>query len=393
MNYSTNDAKMKKSLITIVLLIIISTTFYTCKKADEIVDPGPQFSMDKFEQNIIDGINAGGDSPVAWGYTISQNGTLERSEAFGDARTADDGQMDFTVNKEINVASISKFYTAIAAMQLLDANNLTIDSLIGRWLPQSWSRGPGVNNLTFKDLLKHRSGLESINSNFDSTLSYEGLRSCIQTGVVNPKNRQYLNVNFALFRVLIPSLWSALPDSPSIDIESDGNTQFMYLLYLQENIFDRLDLPLVGCFPEDRQTSTLYYNVNDPAGNVSGTYYNDWNPICGGGGYFMTLMEMAKVNAYFEHTEVLVTEEQREVIKNHRLGLDLGFSSLETYGKYYGKNGSIVNGIGQGVYGQIAIFPYNGIDCVVIMNTQGVTLEGTDFIGEMIYRAYNDAWE
>lgn len=381
-----------KNLIPFVLLVITITLFSSCEEELGLINPGPTFNMDKFEQNLINAVNAGGDSPVAWAYTISQNGTLARSKAFGNARISIDGQMGFTLNKEINIASISKFYTAIAAMQLLDVNGLTIDSKIISWLPASWVKGPGVNNLTFKDLLKHQSGLQSINSNFDSTLSYSGLQSCIQTGVVNAKTRNYLNVNFALFRVLIPSLWSALPGSPAINIENDANTQFMYLLYMQENIFDRLDLPLVGCMPEDRQSSTLYYNVNDPAGNNAGAYYGEWNSKSGGGGYFMTPLEMAKVNAYFEHTEVLISKELRDIMKEHRIGMDSQVASIEEYGKYYGKNGSISNGAGQGVLGQIAIFPYNGVDCVVIMNTQGVTLQNNT-IGLMIYNAYNDAWE
>lgn len=365
-----------------------------CSKKE--INAPERFDIDAFEQNLIDYVNWGNDQPIGWAYTISQQGQLKRSNAYGLARLPIDGQQDFTVNKEINVASISKFYTAIAALQLIEANGLTIDSKIASWLPASWTKGPGVNNLTFKDLLKHESGLQSTNSNFDNTLGYEGLKTCIQTGVVNAKTRNYLNVNFALFRVLIPSLWKPLSDN-AIDVENDANTQFMYLLYLQENIFDRIDLPLVGCTPEAWEDATLYYNVNDFASNTAGVYYSSWNNKCGGGGYFMSPMEMAKVNAYFEHTDVLLSNDMKQVMKTHRLGLDSAPSaSLEIHGKYYGKNGSISNGNGQGILGQIAMFPINGVDCVVIMNTQGVTLRddnNNNSLSRMIYKAYNDAWK
>ena len=243
----------------------------------------------------------------------------------------------------------------------------------------------------------HRSGLSSVNSNFDSTLSYSGLQACIQTGVISPKTRNYLNVNFALFRVLIPSLWSALPNPPAINIENDANTQFMYLLYMQYNIFDPLNLPLVGCFPEDRQTSTLYYNVNDSINGNSGSYYGDWNPICGGGGYFMTTREMAKVNAYFEHTQLLLNNDVKKVMKDNYIGFEEG-STMELHGKYYGKGGSISNGnpANQGVRTEIVIFPFNGVDCVVVMNCQGNTVNdpnGNNSLRAAIYQAYNDAWD
>jgi len=362
----------------------------------DIQTNSPVFDIDLFEQNLIDYVEAGGNTPIGWAYTISQNGNLAKSNAYGQARTTIDGALDFTLHKEINVASVSKFYTAIAAMQLLEANNLTIESKIAPWLPESWTLGPDVEDLSFKDLLKHESGLQSTNNNFDTTLGYEGLQDCIATGVINSQSRNYLNVNFALFRVLIPSLWSNLDGSPAIDIENDNNTQFMYLLYMQQHIFDRLSLPLVGCTPENRETSTMYYNANDINTDRNGQYYGSWNNKSGGGGYFMTTLEMAKVNAYFEHTEILLTEAQRDIMKQHRLGMDVADLADEIHGNYYGKAGSIGTSsdasISQGVRTQIVMFPSNGIDCVIVINSQGVTLEGTTSLRQMIYNAYNDAW-
>jgi D-alanyl-D-alanine carboxypeptidase len=380
-----------KSIIQISLLLIVSSLFTSCKKDLTLLSPGPKFNMDLFEQNINDYVNFGLLDPIGWGYTISQKGTLAKSGAFGDARNEADGQLDFTLNKKINVASVSKFYTAIGAMQLLEENNLTIDSLIAPWLPNSWLRGPGVASLTFGDLLTHTSGLQSTNNNFSVTLGYSGLQTAITTGVINPKTRNYLNVNFALFRVLIPSLWAALPGSPAINIESDISTQVNYIRYMQQNIFDLLDLPLVGCAPESRATSTLYYNAAD-GNTVSGAFYDDWSAICGGGGYFMTLMEMAKTQAFFEHTEVLLSNASKAIMKANRIGMDLAFAASEVHGSYYGKNGSIANVTNQGVLTQIEIFP-NGVDIVVVMNTQGATFRNNVSLKQMIYDAYNNAWE
>jgi CubicO group peptidase (beta-lactamase class C family) len=386
-----------KKLFLFVFVIAAGFIFSACEEAEDALGKasnGPEFNMDAFEQNILDRVNFGGDQPVGWSYVISKNGLLNKWGAFGDARTNADGQIDFSLNKEINVASITKFYTAIAVMQLLDANNLTIDSKIISWLPASWTKGPGVNNLTFKDLLKHESGLNSINSKFDSTLSYSGLKSCIKDGVINSKTRTYLNVNFALFRVLIPSLWDGLNGAPqTINIEDNANTQIMYLWYMQSNVFGPIGLTYILCAPEDRSEATLYYNVSDKANNVNGTFYDNWTSKSGGGGYFMTPMEMATVNAYYENTEIMLSKELRDIMKEHRMGLDRG-SGMEEHGKYYGKNGSISNGNGQGILGQVAMFPVNKVDITIIMNTQGVTFNSsTGFLSSLIYESYNDAWE
>ncbi|OED43922.1 hypothetical protein AB832_02350 [Flavobacteriaceae bacterium (ex Bugula neritina AB1)] len=396
-NYSNyiRQIRIKHILFTFIFLILGACE--TNDDIDQLQTNSPVFDLDLFEQNIINYVNAGNNSPIGWAYTISSNGNLARSNAYGLARTSVDNTLDFSLNKEINIASVTKFYTAIAVMQLLEANDLTIDDKISDWLPNSWNPGSGVDNLSFKDLLKHESGLQSTNNNFDVTLGYIGLKDCIETGVINPTTRNYLNVNFALYRILIPSLWSHLEGSPAIDIENDANTQFMYLLYMQQNIFDRLSLPLVGCVPEDRQITTLYYNVNDTDNNSNGQYYGSWNNKSGGGGYFMTAMEMAKVNAYFEHTEVLVTKDQRDLMKLHRLGMDVEDPADEIHGSYYGKAGSIGTSsdstVSQGVRTQIVMFPGTGVDCVIVMNSQGVTLQGTSSLRQMIYDAYNDAWQ
>lgn len=394
MEYTLEQNNLTMKILTKVTALFLMVFLFTNCEDDgpQFQNAGPQFNMDLFEQNIIDYVNFGTADPIGWGYAINQNGQLARSNAYGDARTDADGQLDFTLGKEANVASVSKFYTAIGAMQLIYANGLTIDSTISKWLPDSWAQGPGVSNLTFKDLLTHTSGLQSANNDFSNTLSYAGLQACIATGVINPKTRNYLNANFALFRILIPSLWEPLSNY-AINIEVDANTQFMYLLYMQENVWDVIDLPLVGCMPEARTSCTLYYNVSDAGTSNTGAYYGDWNPICGGGGYFMSLFEMAKLNAYFEHTEDLLTDELKQVMKDNRIGMDSADPSDELHGKYYSKNGSISNGAGQGVLTQIAMFPASGVEIAVNMNSQGAVFQGNVSLRQMIFDAYNNAWE
>jgi D-alanyl-D-alanine carboxypeptidase len=391
---------MNKFKVTLTLLVSLFVLNACNKDKDKLAQPvpeGPKFNINKFEQNLIDYVTFAGNQPTAWSYTISQNGQLKKWNSYGKSRTVVDGNENFTVSKKINIASISKFYTAIAVMQLLQANNLNIENKIAPWLPASWTKGPGVAELSFKDLLKHESGLSSVNTDFDNTLGYQGLKSCIQTGVINNKSRNYLNVNFALFRVLIPSLWKNLPGSPNIDIENDLNTQNNYLSYMQQNIFGRIHLQNIGCDPEAREVATLYYNNLDLLNNKNGTYYGSWNNKSGGGGYFMSTLEIAAVNAYFEHTEVLLSDNFKNIMKTHRIGMDLGQGdAIEQHGKYYGKGGSISNGANQGILGQTGIFPINGIDCVVMMNSQGNSFkDGADGsrLDLMIYKAYNDAWE
>lgn len=363
----------------------------------------PQFNLDLFEQNVIGYVNWGNDSPIGWAYAITQNGQLVKSGAFGNAVQEPDGTIAaMTANKEINIASVTKFYTTIVVMQLLEELNLTIHSLIEPYLPDSWDLGPNMDSMTFAHLLRHESGLDTGNTDFDNTLSYTGIKQAVANGVAIPPPDQadYDNINFAIFRILIPSLQNNLPNAPLANLDSDQTTQAVYRSYMQKALFDKINMSNID-FIEENNNPTRYYNINDISNGVSGINYGDWGHIAGGGGYYMTVIEMAAVNAFFEHTNVIVSDEARTIIKDNYLGLDSYFDGdfRELHGKYYGKNGSIGNNsnvnVSQGVLTQIQMFPVNGVEIAVMVNTRAVTYKtGFDaFLRSSIKEAYNDAYE
>ena len=397
--------KLKFRIQLKLIFILFFLLFNSCDdNNNDLAGPNtPQFSLDLFEQNLIDYVNWGNDSPVGWAYAITKDGQLVRSGAFGNAIDEPDGTIEaMTVNKEINIASITKFYTAIAVMQLLEQLNLTIYTLIEPYLPPSWIRGPYMEDMTFAHLLRHESGLDTGNTDFDNTLSYGGIKLAVQNGVSIPPPDQsdYDNINFAIFRILIPSLQNNLPNTPITNLDSDVATQLAYKNYMQTEIFNKVGLSNID-FTEEQQNPTRYYNIGDKSNNVSGITYGDWDHIAGGGGYFMSVIEMAAVNAYFEHTEDLLSNASKDIIKDNYLGLDAYFDgdNREKHGKYFGKNGSITNNgninIAQGVLTQIQMFPINGVEIAVMVNTRAVTYKtGFDaFLRSSIKEAYNDAYQ
>ena len=105
----------------------------------------------------------------------------------------------------------------------------------------------------------------------------------------------------------------------------------------------------------------------------------------------MTTYELATVLSYFQHTQTLLSNEKKEVMKSNRFGMDQEDDAYEQHGSYYGKNGSIIGG-GQGTYEQILMFP-NGIEVVVMFNTQGMVFAGGEkIISRAVFDAYNKSW-
>ena len=116
----SKSQSLKKIIICCLIFTSISLVI-SCEESNQsdIKTNTETFNLDLFEQNLIDYVNWGGDSPIGWAYAITQNGQLVRSSGFGNAVQEPDGTTTaMTENKEINIASVTKFYTAIVVMQL-----------------------------------------------------------------------------------------------------------------------------------------------------------------------------------------------------------------------------------------------------------------------------------
>lgn len=119
------------------------------------------FDVDQFEQNIRDYFV---DNSVGFAYSINQDGVTVRHDGWGDARKAadqpDEIAVGFTEDTRMTIASVAKTITATSTLKILqDTPGVGIDSLIEPYLPTAWKRGPGIETITFRELLTHHSGL------------------------------------------------------------------------------------------------------------------------------------------------------------------------------------------------------------------------------------------
>ena len=132
--------------------------------------------------------------------------------ASGLARTAaDPPRLAMGPDVTVNVASVGKMFTTIAVLKSLARHHLSIDSRIWPFLPPDWVKGPGIDTITFRELLTHRAGFR-----LDSGRVFEtddAAREQVRQGIqqIDKQVADYNNINFTIFRDMLPFM-EGVPD-------------------------------------------------------------------------------------------------------------------------------------------------------------------------------------
>jgi len=330
-----------------------------------IVGNLPFFSLDLYEQNIKDAFE---NEVIGYQYAIARNGQLMRTGAAGLARTSTDGpQTAQSATKEMNIASTSKTITATVLIQLLEDRGVSVDSSISPWLPASWVKGPGINQLTFRDLLTHQSGL---NHNNGGNYDLDSLRSYIQLGVVAAEKAtyKYQNGNFALFRVAIPYLRYG---AAGVDLLAAIWGLFgsfeeviagLYIGTVYDYALNPTGVIQAKCKPNDAKQTLLYRFPDDGS---EGFQNGDWTLLCGSGGWYMSSVELAGFMAFRRFSNVMMTPTARNLMDN-------GFLGWMSGGNYDWPNGE--HGLYRSHGGDLFYDPEprRGLDACIIEYPNGV---------------------
>jgi CubicO group peptidase (beta-lactamase class C family) len=90
---------------------------------------------------------------------LAKRGTPLYQAAFGEANK--DFGVKNTLDTKFNLGSMNKMFTAVAAMQLVEAGKLSLDDSLGKFLPAGSLRPEVLAKVRVKHLLSHTSGLGS----------------------------------------------------------------------------------------------------------------------------------------------------------------------------------------------------------------------------------------
>jgi len=160
---------------------------------------------------------------------IAKNGVVvfEKAMGFADMRTKD----TLTENTPMHIASVSKTFTSMAVMHLMEEGKLQLDDTLGKYFPDF-----PYHDVTIKMLLSHRSGLPnylnylSLLKKNDTCYSNQDVLNSLYT--IQPgleyksgKRFSYSNTNYVLLAMIVEKV-----------------TGKSFPAYLKETIFDPLNM-------------------------------------------------------------------------------------------------------------------------------------------------------
>lgn len=318
------------------------------------------FSMNQFEQNLKSVFDT---QTVGWAYALSQGGLLARSGAGGLARTAADNPSKVqSAQKKMHLASISKMLTATVVLRIMADQGVTPDSAIGPFLPISWDRGAGVDSITFRQLMTHRSGF---GQNSPGSNQYASLQAMVAQAVPNKGSFDYDNANFGLLRVIVSVMSGVDPFLAGDDPAALTATTF---LFRAKSRYDPIGVPF-SCDPS-ASNPTLEYDYPD-SGNPG--YEDEPKSLgCGGYGVFMSAEHLARTMAYLRYTQDLIDAPTLQQMKAGHLGLmnpaDNFNYAQGVFGNYYGHGGDWDHTNSGGLDTCAFMFPIN-VEAAVVINS------------------------
>ncbi|WP_296705371.1 serine hydrolase [Algoriphagus sp.] len=346
-----------------------------------------KFDIDQFEANIVSSL---GNQWVGYSYIINNEGDLAKSGTFGNWKQGRETKpTDLT--SPIYLASIDKAIgttSLIIALRTYGTGLISmLDLPIGPYLPPVLGASQQVRSLSFRNLLTHRTGFPQT---VDGSLANMKILAS-SNSVSNNQSFSYSNANFFFIKYIIFQM--ANQNLLGLNTESGQQAKIkqFYSSFLQTRIFT----PTGITSAISESNSVLGYRVGDLP-TVEGWDIGDVSDMLGSGGLYMSTLDIARFQAFLNNSQVLLSKLERTTMYLNYLGWgDINpFTSpiVGTQGTYFSKQGSYINGSGQGVRTIIMTFPKNKIEIVFLANGRGGNLDSTNSLNTLFRNAYDNAW-
>jgi len=319
------------------------------------------------------------DSVAGYAMRVQQGSSIVCTLEWNWAREPQDGGVGWTPARRMHIASCSKLVTGIATTKLLDEHNLSPDSKIIDYLPTYWAKGPGVDQVTFRQLLTHHSGFHYGQDETPSTYGF--MKDQVAAGTSNVGMESYQNMNYGLCRILISTVSGAIPTDFALSVPMptlwdplwDLATLRIYESYCAAKLFGPANV--TDASHEPRNDDVLGYPFP-----VTG---NGWDSGLvsnspGGLGWHLSVDDLLRIMRAFRRDGTIVTPAKAQAALEAHFGVD--GSGSTPLGDYYVKNGGWSHPDGRTV-GCVAYFFPHDVECVVFVNSPVQNKDLTGLVG------------
>jgi CubicO group peptidase (beta-lactamase class C family) len=307
------------------------------------------FTFDKarFDESLL---NAVAGKVMGYQYVLIKDGQTVSAKAGGRAQTTADAGGDglaMTTNTPTNIGSLAKFLSGTALLHLMEKaegpggawdKGKTLSQKLNRrfitMIPDVWTSviaqggsDAGIEDITLRQLLQHRSGFDDQKKNNRTVLGFLGDADGFDPNQYG--DREYSNINFVLTGYLLTMY--EYPDSDDYynmvaanlgqadadQLIRDHAGMSMHFI-MKDRIWDQMNPTIL---PNCDATNTLansaayaYDSKNDLSGGfISSSIENDGH-CKGQGGYYMSSRALANYLGHFSTTDVIVTSAARDLM-------------------------------------------------------------------------------
>jgi len=292
---------------------------------------------------------------------IAQNGKIKFLKSYGFSDL--EKKTPLETNAIFPIASVTKTFTAIAIMQLMEKGLLNLDDNIEKFLDFN-TNGKTV---TIRQLLNHTSGIKDYTeSDIPKRLQEIGYSSDNFLRLLEEKEfdfkpndaMDYNNSGYYLLAVIIEKI--------------SGST---YEEYLNKNIFQPLNMQNTsnGYSPSINSKIVSGYNMNRE-GNLNSAELGDFQMATGAGSLCSTVEDLLKWQVAFHHSNKLLEKQSYNIMTTAN---KLQNGSFTNYGlgieidQYNGNNIFSHNGVIEGYLSDTRYFPEADLAIITLINTLG----------------------
>ncbi len=291
----------------------------------------------------------------------------------------DDGSVNWRFSVPMNTGSVSKFITAVALYRLLADRSIPITTSIVNFVPAYWQADSSVNQVSFRMLLRHTSGLgqefnippTSVNAASINTSSGPGdiasARVACNTGSSLDAAYDYKNINYIILRVAfailagVPRTLDQQSSPVNIDTLWDLVSANAYANYVNDVLFGPANIAPRN-FVADVDAAKGYGTPPIPPGTPSG----DATAGAGSTGWHLTIGELTRLIDAVRRGKSILSQKEFGRVLASLYGLDA--AETTDAGLVYRKGGRTLFGTNQGMDSAIYIMP-NDLELAIFVNS------------------------